>query len=52
MIVLVNKRVNQRFFSYDGNNGTLSKLGNPQPGTIIDSDIVTPEIYDFYLISQ
>lgn len=51
-MVLVNKRVNQRFFSCDGPNVATARLGNPQPGTVIDTDIVAPDIYDFYLISQ
>ncbi len=51
MLILVNKRVNQRFFSCDANSGSTGRLGNPQPGTIVDSDIVAPEVYDFYLIS-
>ena len=47
MVVLCNKRVNQRFFHNE--NGRLS---NPQPGTCIDSDIVNHDTYDFYMISQ
>jgi hypothetical protein len=49
-IVLVNKRVNQRFFSFEG--GPNGRLGNPPPGTVVDSDIVAEDVYDFYLISQ
>ena len=50
MMILTNKRVNQRFFSCEG--GPNGRLGNPPPGTVVDSDIVNAEIYDFYLISQ
>jgi hypothetical protein len=35
MIVLVNKRINQRFFNEEGN-----RLSNPTPGTIVDSDVI------------
>ena len=48
MIVLVNKRVNQRFFKGDNRQ----RLGNPLPGTVVDSDIVSADAYDFFLISQ
>ena len=48
MIVLVNKRVNQRFFNCENPN----RLMNPQPGTIVDSSVVAPDTYDFFLISQ
>lgn len=51
MMVLCNKRVNQRFFQCDSGN-MQGRLQNPLPGTVIDSDIVAPETYDFYMISQ
>ena len=35
-LVVVNKRINQRFFT-EGRNGSLD---NPPPGSIIDSDFV------------
>ena len=47
MLVLVNKRVSQRFFS----NQNPSRLGNPPPGTVINSGIVEANSYDFYLVS-
>ena len=47
VIVLCNKRVNQRFFQNENN-----RLSNPQPGTCIDSDVVNQNTYDFYMISQ
>jgi hypothetical protein len=49
MIVLVNKRVNQRFFNCEGS--ATGRLSNPLPGTVVDQDIVAPDIYDFFLIS-
>ena len=27
-------------------------MANPQPGTVVDSDIVHPTWYDFFLVSQ
>ena len=42
IIVVVNKRVNTRFFT-----GT----GNPQPGTLINQDVVAKH-YNFYLLSH
>eukprot|EP00770_Monocercomonoides_exilis_P002122 MONOS_2106.1-p1 / transcript=MONOS_2106.1 / gene=MONOS_2106 / organism=Monocercomonoides_exilis_PA203 / gene_product=Piwi / transcript_product=Piwi / location=Mono_scaffold00041:103554-106817(+) / protein_length=812 / sequence_SO=supercontig / SO=protein_coding / is_pseudo=false len=40
----VEKKTNHRFFDVSGRN--------PQPGTIIDSDIVSDELYDFFIIAQ
>eukprot|EP00347_Sterkiella_histriomuscorum_P022394 403330644 len=48
MIIIVNKRVNQRLFNTDN----PSRLTNPLPGTIVDSGIVNKETYDFFLVSQ
>lgn len=45
MIVLCNKKVNQRFFKPG------ARLSNPFPGTVIDQDIVSHDSYDFYMIS-
>lgn len=47
MLILVNKRVPQRFFS----NQNPSRLCNPTPGTVINSGVVEPNTYDFYLVS-
>lgn len=47
MFLLVNKRVNQRFFNAE-NPG---RVVNPQPGTIIDNSVVASDTYDFFLIS-
>lgn len=45
--IVVNKRITTRIFSKE-NGG----VGNPIPGTIIDSVITRPEFYDFFLVSQ
>ena len=47
MIVLVNKRVGQRFFNCENPN----RLMNPMPGTIVDTSVVAPDTYDFFLVS-
>lgn len=47
MVVMVNKRISQRFF----NNDNPSRLSNPIPGTVINSGVVENNIYDFYLVS-
>jgi aubergine-like protein len=47
MVVLVNKRVSQRFFNCEN----PQRLMNPQPGTIVDSQVVANDTYDFFLVS-
>ncbi|XP_019620692.1 PREDICTED: piwi-like protein 1 [Branchiostoma belcheri] len=44
--VIVNKRINTRFFARDG-----SGLQNPPPGTVVDDEVTRPEWYDFFLVS-
>ncbi|XP_022109192.1 piwi-like protein 1 [Acanthaster planci] len=46
-MVVVKKRINNRFFSLKG-----GQLQNPSPGTVIDSGVTKPEFYDFFLVSQ
>ena len=46
MVVLVNKRISQRFF-----NGMRGRLQNPEPGTVVSSSVVEQDSYDFYIIS-
>ena len=46
-VVVVKKRINTRFFAKTG-----PQLGNPPPGTIIDTEVTKPEWYDFFLVSQ
>lgn len=48
MVVLVNKRINQRFFNCDN----PSRMQNPMPGTIVDKTVVANDTYDFFLVSQ
>lgn len=47
--VIVKKRHNTRFFFRDSATGGMN---NVQPGTVIDTDIVHPEGFDFYLNSH
>jgi aubergine-like protein len=49
-VIVVNKRINQRFFM--DSNGSLM---NPPSGSVIDKDVVEDESndeFDFYLIPQ
>jgi aubergine-like protein len=46
-MVVVKKRINNRFFRLKGN-----QLQNPSPGTIIDTVVTKPTLYDFFLVSQ
>ncbi|EGC34059.1 hypothetical protein DICPUDRAFT_153799 [Dictyostelium purpureum] len=46
MFTVVKKNTNARFFTND------ARKGNPEPGTLIDSQITKPNWYDFYLVSQ
>jgi eukaryotic translation initiation factor 2C len=47
--LIVKKRHNTRFFVQDPNTGNMN---NVQPGTVVDTDIVHPEGFDFYLNSH
>ncbi|KAK2961036.1 putative Serine/threonine-protein phosphatase [Blattamonas nauphoetae] len=42
--IMVNKRINHRFFTPDGQN--------VQPGTVIDTVVTSPLFYDFFLVAQ
>lgn len=42
-VIVVNKRINTRFFDRDR---------NPTAGTVIDSVVTLPQRYDFFLVSQ
>ncbi|KAK9519547.1 hypothetical protein VZT92_022271 [Zoarces viviparus] len=46
-VVVVKKRINSRFFAQ-----IHSKVLNPPPGTIVDSEVTRPEWDDFYIVSQ
>ncbi len=48
-LIVVKKRHNTRFFVHDPNTGNMV---NVQPGTVVDTDIVRPESFDFYLNSH
>jgi hypothetical protein len=48
-LIIVKKRHNTRFFVHDPNTGNMV---NVQPGTVVDTDIVHPEGFDFYLNSH
>lgn len=47
VVIVVHKRINTRLFQRSG-----PKLSNPPPGTVVDSVIIKPHLYDFYLVSQ
>ncbi|MCJ8735396.1 hypothetical protein PDJAM_G00246210 [Pangasius djambal] len=46
-VVVVKKRIASRFFAL-----LDVKLGNPPPGTVIDTEVTRPEWYDFFIVSQ
>ena len=43
--MVVNKRINARFYSNRG-----GKIDNPPIGTCIDTEVVSKDEYDFYLM--
>lgn len=53
-LVVVNKRINQRFF--ESFSQSQSNVKNPPCGTIVDSNLVCSSegetIYDFFMVSQ
>ncbi|XP_012234676.1 piwi-like protein Ago3 [Linepithema humile] len=46
-VIVVQKRINTRIFIKDRNG-----LGNPAPGTVVDSCITRRNYYDFFLVPQ
>ncbi|ORX53593.1 Piwi-domain-containing protein [Hesseltinella vesiculosa] len=48
--VVVQKRHHARFFPFQANDA--DRTGNCQPGTVVDTDIVHPFEFDFYLQSH
>lgn len=46
-VIIVTKRINNRFFEPQRDG-----LGNPLPGTVVDTVVTRPEWYDFFLVSQ
>lgn len=62
-VVIVKKRINTRLFMQNPDRGQTIRRGpnayrdtsrwkNPQPGTVVDRDIVRNEWYDFFVVSQ
>lgn len=50
--IIVQKRINSKFFRvYDGKTGPAS-MSNPPPGSILDHTITSRYLYDFYMVSQ
>lgn len=47
IFAVVTKRIQQRFMQKMGN-----KLGNPAPGTVVDSKITNSNLFDFFLVPQ
>jgi len=45
--IVVNKKINTKFFANSGNNYT-----NPHSGLVVDDVVTLPERYDFFLVSQ
>ncbi|GFT86538.1 piwi-like protein Siwi [Nephila pilipes] len=45
--IIVNKKINTRFFTPSGNG-----YSNPPPGTLVDHTVTRFDRYDFYLVSQ
>jgi aubergine-like protein len=45
--VVVQKRINARFFAHDGRS-----MMNPLPGTVVDHTVTRRHYYDFFLVSQ
>jgi hypothetical protein len=48
--IVVGKRHHTRFFPQDRRDA--DRTGNCPSGTVVDSEIVHPQFYDFYLLSQ
>lgn len=45
--IMVNKKTDAKFFEFSNNT-----ISNPNSGTIIDSHVVSPNLYEFYLQPQ
>ncbi|CAH1725633.1 unnamed protein product, partial [Aphis gossypii] len=48
--IIVKKRISARFFL--NTEKKREHYQNPPPGTVVDSSITDPTMYDFYLVSQ
>ncbi len=53
-IIIVKKRIHTRLFATgnSNNNSGRTTLENPPPGTVVDTDCVHKNWYDFFLVSQ
>jgi aubergine len=47
-VIVVQKRIHTRIFFTQPNG----QIGNPPPGTVVDTQCVSADSYDFYLVSQ
>jgi len=51
-LIIVGKRHHVRFFPCVQGEGTSDRSGNCVAGTVVDSDVVNPVEFDFYLLSH
>jgi hypothetical protein len=47
VFIVVNKKTDSKFFEFSNNS-----VNNPKEGTVIDTQVVTPGVYEFYLQPQ
>lgn len=50
--IVVQKRINTKFFKVNSTETGTSGFSNPPPGSILDHTITRKYLYDFYLVSQ
>jgi aubergine-like protein len=50
--IIVQKRMNTKFFKVNDGKQGKDSLSNPQPGSILDHTVTNRFMYDFYMISQ
>ena len=51
-LIIVGKRHHVRFFPCVQGEGTSDRSGNCVAGTVVDSDVINPVEFDFYLLSH
>lgn len=51
-MIVVGKRHHARFFPATADATALGQSGNCQPGTVVDTKVVTPDQFSFYLQSH
>ena len=49
VFILVTKRINNRFYKIDKRKG---RIGNPDSGLIVHSDVVSDDKFDFFMVAQ